>query len=583
VNGDSVPVGADGFRHPSSEAELIALVKAAARDGRQLRVRGSAHSPSHAIYTDPVGDEANQVEQQAPPPGPNYNVMLDRYRGWEVRDEARKLVEAQAGIHLGADPSDPTGTATLETSLLYRLFKDMGWTLSSLGGISHQTVSGFTATGSAGGSVIHSVNDNLWGFRIIDAAGEVHEFTRDDAEPDLFGAMAPNMGLLGVVSTITVECVDTFNIVGQEAVTTTDGCAVDLFGPGSAERPSLEQFMRDTEYCRVEWWPQRGVDRVLVWQAARVAPEPGFTPHPYEEFTNRPELAEVFISLLYTIVGNLSDLSHARPQLELTFARVESLLDLEPWVRKLDRIGEGLVRFLDHAAEFGLEAAIKVLEPFAQVMGREIPTIFPKLLGTFISLDSDKDGDQKGQPQRFQDYGWSGLPMDNGADDQLVPTEFSELWVPLRRAQEVMTILHTYFTEPEDDHEAYRRTGLYAWELYAAKPTSNWMAASHTGGEDEWSEGALRIDPYWFQANPGDPAEVFYPGVWTLMRDHQIPFRLHWGKFQPVIQAPDRDWVDFLKAQYPRWDDFLALRAQHDPDGVFLTRYWRDRFGLWDA
>jgi hypothetical protein len=25
----------------------------------------------------------------------------------------------------------------------------------------------------------------------------------------------------------------------------------------------------------------------------------------------------------------------------------------------------------------------------------------------------------------------------------------------------------------------------------------------------------------------------------------------------------------------------LALRAEHDPDGVFLTRYWRDRLGLW--
>jgi hypothetical protein len=580
---EPVPAEADGFRHPSSEAELVALVKAAAQEGRQLRVRGAAHSPSHAIYTDPAGDEPNRVEQQTPPPGPNYNVMLDRYRGWSVRDEGRKLVEAQAGIHLGGDPSDPTETATLETSLLYRLFKDKGWTLLSLGGISHQTVSGFTATGSAGGSVSHSINDNLWGFRVIDAAGEAHEFTRDDPDPDLFGAMAPNMGLLGVVSTITFECVDTFNIVGQEAVTTIDACAVDIFGPGSAERPSLEQFLRDTEYCRVEWWPQRGVERVLVWQAARTAPEPGFIPRPYEEFTNHPELAEVFISLLYTIVGNLSDLSHARPQLERTFARIDNLLELEPWVRKLGRIGEGLVRFLDHAAEFGLEAAITVLEPFAQVIGREIPTIFPKLLGSFITLDSDKDGDQKGQPQHFQDYAWAGLPMDNGADDELVPTEFSELWVPLGRTQEVMGILRTYFTEPEDDHVAYGRTGLYAWELYAAKPTSHWMAASHTSGEDEWRDGALRIDPYWFAANPGDPAEVFYPAVWNLMRDHEIPFRLHWGKVQPAIDAPDREWVDVFKAQYPRWDDFLALRAQRDPAGVFLTRYWRDRFGLWDA
>ena len=582
VGGNSISAEADGFRHPSSEAELIALVKAAAREGRQLRVRGSAHSPSHAVYTDPAADEPNRVEQQTPPPGDNVNVMLDRYRGWSVRDEGRKLVEAQAGIHLGADPSDPTGTATLETSLLYGLFHDEGWTLSSLGGISHQTVSGFVGTGSSGGSVIHSVNDNLWGFRVIDGDGEVHELTREDADPDLFWAMAPNMGLLGVVSTITFQCEDTFNISGQEAVTTIEGCAVDLFGHGSPERPSLQQFLRDTEYARVEWWPQRGAERVLVWQATRIAPEPGFTPRPYEEFTDHPELAEVFISLLYTIVGNLSDLSHARPQLERTFARVDTLLELEPWVRRLGRIGEGLARFLDHAAKFGVEAAITVLEPFADLMGRDIPTIFPKLLNTFITLDSEKDSDQRNQPQRFQDYGWEGLPMDNGADDQLVPTEFSEVWVPLGRAQEVMAILHTYFTEPEDDHEAYRRTGLYAWELYAAKPTPMWMAASHTSGADEWRDGVLRIDPYWFAANPGDPAQAFYPQVWELMRDHQIPFRLHWGKFQPIIDAPNREWVDFFKAQYPRWDDFLALRAQRDPHDTFLTRYWRDRFGLWD-
>jgi D-arabinono-1,4-lactone oxidase len=578
---DPVPAEADGFRHPSSEAELIALVTAAAQQGRQLRVRGAAHSPARAIYTDPEDDEPNRVEQQTPPPGDNVNVMLDRYRGWSVRDEARKLVEAQAGIHLGADPSDPTGTATLETSLLYRLFHDKGWTLSSLGGISHQTVSGFTATGSSGGSVIRSVYDNVWGFRVIDGAGEVHELTRDDADPGPFHAMAPNLGLLGVISTVILQCEDTFNIVGQEAITTIEDCAVDVFGPGNAQRPSLEQFLRDTEYARIEWWPQRGAERVLVWQATRTAPEPGFTPRPYQEFTDHPELAEVLISLLYTIVGNLRDLADARPQLARTLDRVDSLLDLEPWVRRLGRIGEGLARFLEHAAEFGLDAGLVVLEPFADLMDRELPTIFPKLLGSFITLDSEKDGDQRNQPQRFQDYGWEGLPMDNGADDQLLPTEFSEIWVPLPRAQQVMEILNAYFTEPEDDHEAYRRTGLFTWELYAAKPSPLWMAASHTDGQDEWRDGVLRIDPYWFAANPGDPSQTFYLQFWELLRDRQIPFRLHWGKFQPAADPQHREWVDFFRAQYPRWDDFLALRAQRDPNGTFLTRYWRDRFGLW--
>jgi hypothetical protein len=50
--------------------------------------------------------------------------MLDKYVGWRVKDEERKLVEADAGIHLGADPSDPTGGATLVASLLYGLWKE---------------------------------------------------------------------------------------------------------------------------------------------------------------------------------------------------------------------------------------------------------------------------------------------------------------------------------------------------------------------------------------------------------------------------------------------------------------------------
>ena len=173
--------------------------------------------------------------------------------------------------------------------------------MSNLGGITHQTVSGFTATGSSGGSTRYSVNDNLWGFRVIDGLGRVHEVSRDDTDTDQFEAMSPNMGLLGVISTITFRCEDTFNISGQEAVTGIDECAVDLFGPGDAQRPSLEAFLRSTEYTRLEWWPQRGVERVLVWQAHRIAPEPDFHPVRYQEFTAHPEAAETFISLVDTI------------------------------------------------------------------------------------------------------------------------------------------------------------------------------------------------------------------------------------------------------------------------------------------
>jgi D-arabinono-1,4-lactone oxidase len=576
-------VSADPFQHPTSEEELVALVKMAREQGRQLRVRGAAHSVAHVIYADPLAELPNRVSWQTPPAGDNVEVMLDRYRGWRVRDEARKLVEADAGIHLGADPSDPTGTATLETSLLWQLWNDKGWALSNLGGITHQTVSGFTATGSSGGSVRYSVNDNLWGFRVIDANGDVHEVSREDPDPDLFYAMSPNLGLLGVVSTVILECEDAFNITGQEAVTTVEECAIDLFGPGTPARPSLEQFLRDVDYARLTWWPQRGAERVLVWQAQRIPPQPGFRPTRYQEFGAHPDRDEVLISILFTIFGNLDDLSRTKPQIARVFERVEDLLELEPELEKLGEVGKALAKFLSHGAKHGVDAAIDVLKPFAGLIERELPTIYAKLMGIFIALDSDKPGVEQGEPEAFRDYSWQGLPMDNAADDEILPTGFTEIWLPLPRTQQVMQLLRSYFTAPDDPHESFRRTGLYAWELYAAKPTRLWMSASHTSGDDEWKDGVFRIDPYWFEANPGDPAETFFPQFWQLLRDNGVPFRLHWGKFQPESSPDSPQWVDFFKSQFPRWDDFLALRAERDPTTIFLTSYWRDRFGLWDG
>jgi hypothetical protein len=581
VSASVPPPAADGFHHPASERELVELVKAAYREGRQLRVRGAAHSVSHAIYTDPARSLPDRVSVQTPPPGPNLNLMLDRYRGWRVRDEGRRLVEAEAGIHLGADPSDPTGTATLQTSLLWQLATEKSWSLQDTGGITHQTVSGFTATGSSGGSVQFSANRDLWGFRIVDGRGEVHEVTREDADPDLFYAMCPNLGLLGVVSTVILECVEAFNIRGEEATTTIETCPVDLFGGGDAGRPSLERFLRDTQFSRLVWWPQRGADRVIAWQAERIEAEPGFKPKPYTQFGDDPETEQHLFGILYTIIGNLGDLSRAKAKLEDDFDELESVLALLGR-KDLGEIGELIGKALGAAIELGADAAITVLEPAAPLIERELPSFFPRLVDLFVELDADKKGAERGKPQLFQDYGWHGLPMDNQASDVLMPTEFTEAWIPLPRTEEAMRLLRDYFAEPADAGEALKRTGDYAWELYAAMPGPFWMNAAHSDGEDEWRDGVFRIDPYWFVENAADPVEALYAPFWSLLREAGIPFRLHWGKFQPRYPAGDRSWVDFFRAQYPRWDDFLHLRAERDPNNIFLTEYWRERFGLWD-
>jgi D-arabinono-1,4-lactone oxidase len=574
--------GPDGFYHPSSEAEIAALVAYAYQNGLEVRARGAAHSVACAIYTDPYPASENHVEQQSPPPGPNVNIMLDRFIGYTVRDAERRLVAADAGIHLGIDPSDPTGTSTLQNSLLWRLWTEQGWTLSDTGGITHQTVSGFTATGSSGGSVTFSVNRNLYGFRVIDGTGQVTEVTREDTDPEkraLYLSLAPSMGVMGIVSQVILECVPTFNITGQEAVSTVADCRIDLFGDGTGGRPSLEQFLKDAEYARLTWWPQGSSPRVQVWQAQQIRPQLGFIPRRYEEFTNNPALGESFIYVFYTFLGNLGNLNAVKPQMEAgweTLTRVLGVLMTAKGVPPI--VAKAIAEVLE--LTFGL--AFPILNALGPTIQKHVPDFFPAVLDAFVPLDSTREGMEKGTPQVFDDWAWQGLPMDNQASDAQVPTEFTEIWVPLGRTRQVMQLLNGYFTSAHTPAEAYARTGTYAWELYSAMPTDFWMAASHTQGDDEWKDGAFRVDVYWWGENPGDPAVTFYPQFWNLLREKGVPFRLHWAKFQPVVPEGDPEtWVQFFRGQYPMWDSFMALRKRRDPNNIFLTDYWRSRFGLW--
>ena len=113
-----IPKGSDGFYHPTQEEQIVQLVQYARSQHLKVRCRGAAHSVAWAIYTNAYGIH-NGVSEQAPPEGPNVNIMLDQYNRLVWIDEANGIVEAETGIHLGYDPEDPTHTSTLENSLLY--------------------------------------------------------------------------------------------------------------------------------------------------------------------------------------------------------------------------------------------------------------------------------------------------------------------------------------------------------------------------------------------------------------------------------------------------------------------------------
>lgn len=67
------------------------------------------------------------------------------------------------------------------------------------------------------------------------------------------------------------------------------------------------------------------------------------------------------------------------------------------------------------------------------------------------------------------------------------------------------------------------------------------------------------------------PFREYFAGVEEIFRD--LGGRPHWGKHHTLT-------ADDLRSLYPRWKDFLDVRARLDPSGVFLNSHLEKIFGL---
>jgi hypothetical protein len=113
--------------------------------------------------------------------------------------------------------------------------------------------------------------------------------------------------------------------------------------------------------------------------------------------------------------------------------------------------------------------------------------------------------------------------------------------------------------------KVFAATGSYCCELYTAKRSDFWLSPSY-------QEDVFRVDIFWFGYNAGDPVKDYYPQFWNLLMK-EFKCRFHWGKSMPAA-------VPYLEKQYPKWKDFMALRAEMDPQQTFVTDYWRKHLGI---
>nr|MDQ3934848.1 FAD-binding protein [Actinomycetota bacterium] len=446
----------DGLHHPSSEDEVRELIEWARRRELPLRVIGTGHSVDPAILA-----------------RDGLHVALDRFDGIRY-DDVRMRVTAGAGRRLGGNPRDGS---PVESGLCWALEK-RGWALPVTAGVTHQTVAGFLMTGSAGGSRTHALTEQVVGLRLVDGTGEVHDLAPGD---DRFDAAGVSMGLLGVVTEITLQCVERFDVEGEERVVS------------AAELDEAEALLAGNEYARAYWWPQRGVDKLAVWTARAVPGPPSDEPRPYR--------------LLPEIAGSMT------PAQAVAGTAIGSACRAGRWNR-------------------GLTALYNAFLP-------------------------------DGEEQSFRDAWWRVLPQDDELDERFFDSTWCELWIPAEATEDAIARLREHYRTG-----GAAATGAYTLEIYGAPPSRFWMSPGY-------GRASTRLNVCWHERSKGDPRECYFPQFWSLLGD--LGFRMHWGKHR--FPDPARA-AAHARAAHPRLPDFLELREKMDPDGVFLSDYWREQLGV---
>lgn len=593
----------EDYVHPDSVAGMQAIVANARAAGAQIRVRGSLHGEPGSVLGDGFSVDGRRR--------PIVQVMLDKLVGVTI-DQANARAIVLAGTSMGGDPHAP-GSRNPQANHRNSLFEELdraGFALPVTGGISHQTISGFLSTGSAGGSVVHSFHDVIRRIRFVDGMAQIVVLSRGDAN---FDAALVSLGLFGVLVDIEIDLVPRFGVKGRRSVQPAADCDYDLFGDSAATgRPTLEDFLTQKTYSRVMWWPQPGVERVELWEA-RTAPYPLPDARIHQSLGVIGPMYQWLARFLYAAgfesvaprAGDGVTSPPRSPQRILDMITAPSrFLDraLRNAYREVSpdsptRLGRSeliaLAAEILRAARTGELAAQKVWDPASGAPSQSQASVYREALLAIIRqfrtlplaeafIASSIDAfvpktplartiwtDEIGHPHRtcveyFYDTWREGLPMDNPMHDRLLPVRFTELWLPLSKARPAMRALRDHFRR-----FGLAGTGTFTIEVYAAKASPAWLSAAY--GED-----VVRFDPFRFDDGDEIGRKRFFNQFFGVLR--QFSPRFHLGK---ALSDPwSETGVDYRRTVMPKLADFLTLRQTYDPNDVFLTRYWAEHFGI---
>jgi L-gulonolactone oxidase len=196
---------------PVSEDELIAVVQKAAAGGRRVKAVGAGHSFTDCAVTD------------------GTLLDLSHYQKVLAWDPDAMQIRVQAGLTL----------KKLNGSLAVR-----DAALTNLGDIAYQTVAGAISTGTHGtGRDYGNLSTQVVALRLITGEGDVLDCSAEE-HPEVFAAARVGVGALGLISTVTLQCVPAFRLHAQEKAERLDEVLADWDG-----------FLASADHAELFWVP----------------------------------------------------------------------------------------------------------------------------------------------------------------------------------------------------------------------------------------------------------------------------------------------------------------------------------------
>jgi FAD-linked oxidoreductase len=406
---------------PRSIEQLVLAVERARETGHTVKPIGGSHSFTGIAATDGI------------------RIDLSRMRGLVSADRLRARVTLWGGTHLYELPA---------------ILAPLGLALENMGDIDRQTITGATQTGTHGtGLTLGGLSTGVVAATLVTGTGEVRKIDEDHS-PELLPSVALGLGALGVLATITIQCVPQYLLHAEEAPASLAE-VLETWGERS----------RFADHFEFYWFP------------------------------------------------------HTRGARTKTNTRLPIDAVRDPLGRLSKFIDEELMNNLALGAMVATE--------------RIMPAITPRVNRLIEGLSSRRSYTDLSHRVFITRRAVRFREMEYAIPYEAVPSAMREIDAMIER-------------------QGFRIS--FPVEVRAAAADDRLLSTAY-----ERESGYIAVHRFWRE----DPTKYFRE-VEAIFHDHAG--RPHWGKMHSL-------GAEKLRERYPRFDDFLLVRDQFDPDRVFQNPY----------